>query len=341
MRVLVVDDSKMALELLRNAVAHAGYEVLTASNGAEALEIIRSGAARLVVSDWEMPQMNGPELCRAIRADHSFGGSVYIIMLTAREGENDAVEGLHAGADEFIQKPFRPAELIARLRAGERILSVEARDLTVLALAKLAESRDPGTGQHVERVREFATLLAEDLARQPKHAAACGPAFSRLIYLTSPLHDIGKLTLPDAVLLKPGRLNDAEFQIMKSHTTSGAETLAVALKQFPDAKYLQIACQIAETHHERWDGTGYPKGLKGADIPLCGRIMALADVYDAMTTKRVYKPAFDHQVVRAMIVESRGSHFDPDVVDAFVRLEQGFLDVRRKYAPLSAPAEAA
>lgn len=151
------------------------------------------------------------------------------------------------------------------------------------------------------------------------------------MYLTSPLHDIGKVGIPDSVLLKPGRLNDIEFDIMKTHTTLGAQTLDAAIRQFPGAKFLEMARDIALTHHERWSGGGYPNGLRGEEIPLAGRIMAIADVYDALTSKRVYKPAFTHEVAKSMIVQDSGKHFDPSLVEAFLACEAQFIKVRECY----------
>ena len=337
MRILIADDDPMALEMLRHALTRAGHEVESASNGLEALEILRKGTCRLVISDWTMPEMDGVELCRKIRAADS-GGYVYVILLTARNSQQDTVEGLSAGADDFMPKPFNPTELMLRVRIGERVLSLETRDVTIFALAKLAESRDPETGAHLERVCNYSRLLALQLSTLPKFKAEIDDAYVRLIYQTSPLHDIGKVAIPDCVLLKPGRLSDREFEIMKSHTTLGAQTLDAALREHPEAGFLRMARDIAATHHERFDGTGYPKRLKGSAVPLCGRIVAVADVYDALTTKRVYKGAFAHEVARAMILEERGSHFDPDVIDAFLACEQQFIDVRSRFDERAAQA---
>lgn len=330
MNVLVVEDNDVSRLLLETTLAGAGYRVETARDGAEALERIRSGGFRLVVSDWEMPRMSGPDLCRAVRAS-DLPGYVYIILVTSHDSPQEAVEGLSAGADDFVSKPFEPSVLTARVRTGERIVALETREIAIFAMAKLAESRDPETGAHLERVRSYCRILAADLGEQPKFRAEIDAEFVRLIYLTSPLHDIGKVGIPDSVLLKAGRLNDREFAIMKTHAELGATTLDAALRAFPGVKFLQMARDIAATHHEHWDGNGYPRGLRGAEIPLCGRIMALADVYDALTSKRVYKAAFAHEVARSMILKDSGTHFDPDVVEAFVRQEEEFAKIRGRY----------
>ena len=227
MRILIVDDDEIALEVLTRALTQAGYQVEAARDGAEALEILREDSCRLVISDWEMPEMNGLELCRRIRREE-FSGYIFIILLTSRDGTDNVVEGLSAGADDFLTKPFAQAELHVRLRAAERILSLETRDVAIFAMAKLAESRDPETGAHLERVRAYSRLIARHLAELEKFRTQADAEFVRLIYLTSPLHDIGKVGIPDSVLLKPGRLSDREFEIMKTHTTIGAETLDAA-----------------------------------------------------------------------------------------------------------------
>src|SRR6185295_17304321 len=210
--------------------------------------------------------------------------------------------------------------------------SLITRDVTIFALAKLAESRDPDTGAHLERVRQYSRLLAEHLRHLPEFEDEVDEEFVRNIFLTSPLHDIGKVGVPDAVLLKPARLSDREFEIMKGHTIIGAETLDAVLKFSPGTEFLKMARDIALTHHEQWSGGGYPHGLKGLDIPLAGRIVALADVYDALTSKRVYKDAYPHEVARGIIVEGAGAHGDPDLVDAFFELQPQFEAVRDRHA---------
>ncbi|MBX3374697.1 MAG: response regulator [Phycisphaeraceae bacterium] len=326
MKIIAADDNEVVLAQLEATLASEGWEVITARDGAEALALVRAGAARLVVSDWEMPAMNGPDLVRAIRSE-DLPGYVYLILLTGHSRQEEIVEGLSAGADDFIAKPFNPAELVARVRTGARILSLETRDVAIFALARLAESRDPETGAHLERVRSYCGILARSLQDDPRLEGQIDHEFVRMIYLTSPLHDIGKVGTPDCVLLKPGRLSEREFEVMKMHTVIAGETLDAALRAFPGVTFLQMARDIALTHHERWDGTGYPAGLAGEAIPLAGRIMALADVYDALTSKRVYKGAYPHETARSMIVAESGTHFDPRVVDAFLRCEAKFIEV--------------
>ncbi len=337
MRVLIADDDEVVRMVLGEALTGAGYEVEAATNGREALELLRNDNHRLVISDWEMPEMTGLEFCRAVR-DEDTPGYVYFILLTARNSVQERIEGLRAGADDFVAKPFEPAELVARVGAGARVLSMETRDVAIFAMAKLAESRDPETGAHLERVRSYSRLLAQHLAPAPRFRDEVTPEFVRLIYLTSPLHDIGKVGIPDSVLLKPGRLSDREFEIMKTHTTLGAQTLDAALRQFPGVRFLQMGRDIAATHHEQFDGSGYPEGLAGDAIPLAGRIVAVADVYDALTSKRVYKEAFAHEIARSIIVKDAGKHFDPTIVEAFEQVSEKFSAIRERFndAPVGA-----
>ena len=331
MQVLIVDDSKLALIALKGLLTENGYDVLTASDGKNGLEVLEQHpSCRAVISDWEMPEMNGIEFCKAVRAQDR-PGYVYFLLLTSHSQVDEMVQGLSVGADDFISKPYNPAEVLARLRAGERILSLETRDVAIFALAKLAESRDNDTGAHLERVQYYCRALCQWLTVQDKFKSVVDAEYIRLIFQTSPRHDIGKVGIPDAILLKPGRLDPPEFDIMKTHTTIAAHTLDAALEKFPGVAFLKMAKDVAESHHEKVDGTGYPYGLKGEDIPLCGRIMAVADVYDALVSKRVYKDAFTHDAARALIEEGRGKHFDSDIVDAFLAAGDKFLDIRARF----------
>ncbi len=331
MQVLVVDDDEVSLSILENTLSRAGFGVVSANDGIEALAQLRSGNFQIVITDWDMPRMNGIELCRAIRQG-GFASYIYIILLTTHDTSQKTVEGLSAGADDFISKPFDPPELVVRVRNGERVLSLETREMAIFAMAKLAESRDPETGAHLERVRNYCRVLADQLAADSPYASNIDGEFARLLYSTSPLHDIGKVGIPDYVLLKAGQLSDREFALMKTHAELGAQTLAAALEQFPNARFLKMARDIALTHHERWDGSGYPQGLAGEQIPLSGRIVALADVYDALSSKRTYKEAYSHDVARSIIVDSSGSHFDPVIVEGFLACEDQFIAIRRQFS---------
>ena len=336
MRILIVDDDPIALELLRDTLADAGHDVTCAEDGQAALEARLAARPDVVITDWEMPRLDGLGVAQAIRADA--GSYVYVILLTSHNSISEKVKGLSAGADDFMSKPFEPSEMLARISAAERILSLETRDVAIFALAKLAESRDPETGAHLERVMNYCRVIAQQLPAIGHFTGEIDAEYVRLLYTTSPLHDIGKVGIPDSVLLKPGRLSDREFEIMKMHTTIGAETLDAALARFPKTKFLRMARDIAVAHHERWDGTGYPNKVAGDAIPLCARIVALADVYDALTSKRVYKEAFAHDIAKGIILKDSGTHFDARVVEAFVAAEQAFVAIRDQYREVAALA---
>lgn len=205
-----------------------------------------------------------------------------------------------------------------------------ARAATILGLAKLAEYRDEGTGTHLERIREYARLLAQEMANRPRYRGKIDQRFIEDIYQSSILHDIGKVGIPDAVLLKPGELTEEEFEIIKCHTVFGGDAITAIQSQIEGRSFLNLGREIAYNHHEKWDGSGYPQGLRGADIPLAARIVAVADVYDALTTKRFYKEAFSHAKAMQIITSLRGTHFDPEVVDAFVMLEAQLNRIREE-----------
>jgi putative two-component system response regulator len=330
-KILVVDDDITALAIARKILKSEGHEVLLAENAEEALEVMRKLEFQVVILDWNMPGMDGIELCHYLRSQPTLG-YIFIIMVTARNSKQDMLTGLDAGADDFIAKPFEPAELLVRLRNAERILSLQTVKDAIFAFAKFAEARDSDTGMHLERIREYTRLLATHLANDPRLGELIPPHFPELLYETSPLHDIGKVKTPDVVLNKPGKLNPDEWVIMKRHAGDGAQILNEVVQKYPGAENWRIARDIAWCHHERWDGSGYPRGLKGSEIPLSARIVTLADVYDALTTKRVYKDAFSHQAAREIIIESRCSHFDPQLVDAFLEIEDRFMVTKDRLA---------
>jgi putative two-component system response regulator len=338
MRVLVADDDRIICVVLKNALCKWGHDVVVCHNGLEAWNILQSpDPPRLAILDWLMPGMEGPDICKGLRSRKTVCYT-HILLLSGRSKKSDILEGIRSGADDYITKPVDLEELEARTDAAvrqlrvqdklvatqrmfhdERKLSLETRDVVIFALATLAESRDPETGLHLKRVQTYACLLAQTLADNPRFRGEIDADFIELIDKTSPLHDIGKVAIPDHILLKPGRLNDEEFEIMKSHSTAGAATLDAALQQCPGAEYLCMARDIAGAHHEHYDGAGYPEGRAGEDIPLCARIFAVADVYDALRSKRVYKEAFTHGIAKNIIFDGKGTQFDPDVVDAMAQ----------------------
>jgi putative two-component system response regulator len=327
LKILIVDDDPISLELLQLNLESFGYEVETATDGLDALGKIRSFSPRIIISDVEMPELSGIDLCREIRRRPATQYT-YFILLTSSSDPDSVLLGLDSGADDYLAKPFRMDELRLRLEAGKRLLTLEGRDMMIFSLAKLAESRDADTGKHLERMREYSKAIAIELSESEKYRSIIDAQYIELIYLTAPLHDIGKVGIPDSVLLKPGKLTPEEFNVMKRHTLIGGETLQASAIAHPEAGFLKMALDIALKHHERWDGSGYPFGLKGEAIPLCARIVALADVYDALTTKRVYKPAYSHDRAMEIVREGVGNHFDPTVAEAFFRIESTIREIQ-------------
>jgi putative two-component system response regulator len=329
-KILVVDDELVSREKMKKLVQSIGHETVIANDGIEALEVWRHEGLRMVIADWKMPRMDGLNLCKEIR--NSEGGTyTYFIMVTTKSNIKDVIVGMEGGADDFITKPFVKEDLIARIRAGERILSLETKDIVIFSMAKLAESRDPETGKHLERIRHYSKVLAEALAARNSFSEEIDKLFINNIYLSSPLHDIGKVGIPDSVLLKPARLDDKEFNIMKEHTNIGFKTLNEALTKYPQADYLRMSAEIALSHHEKFDGSGYPNGLRGNEIPLSAQIVAIADVYDALTNNRAYKIAFSHDVAKGIIIEERNTHFNPELIDAFLFKENKLIEINNKY----------
>jgi putative two-component system response regulator len=279
-----------------------------------------------------------------------------VIFLTAKVAVEDEELGFSLGAVDFISKPISPPVLLARvktqlalkshvdfLRDNNAFLQAEVekrtqdvlaiQDVTILAMASLAETRDSDTGNHIRRTQYYVKELAQQLRHHPKYAAILDDDMIKLLYKSAPLHDIGKVGIPDSILLKPGRFVGNEFEIMKTHTTLGWNAIEYAEKALgAPVAFLRLAKEIALYHQEKWDGSGYPEGLAGEAIPLSARLMALADVYDALISRRVYKEGMPHEKARVIILEGRGSHFDPDIVDAFLAVEEQFVEIALRYA---------
>lgn len=331
MKILICEDEFVSRRKLEKIISSFGYELLVATDGLEAMQLWENERPDLVISDWIMPGLSGIELCRLIRAAEG-SHYTYFIMVTAKQQTADIVEAMDAGADDFLTKPFIVEELAVRIRAGKRIRSFHTKDIVIFSLAKLAESRDAETGNHLERIRHYSQLLAKQLATDPAANLGISKFFVENIFLTSPLHDIGKVGIPDAVLLKPGRLTEQEREEMKKHARIGYSTLREALIKYPQTDYLQMGAEIALYHHEKYDGTGYPEHLAGAEIPLAARIVALADVYDALTSQRAYKAAWPHDQAVETIVAESGKHFDPLIVRAFVSCADQFALVKSMFA---------
>ncbi len=342
--VMVVDDTAANLVLM-NDLLQEQYTVKVASSGARALKIANGAKAPdLILLDIMMPEMDGYEVCRQLKASPATR-DIPVIFLTARTEERDEQMGLDLGAVDYITKPISPAIVLSRVKTHlalkasadflrdkndyleqevqRRMAEVrDVQDVTILTMASLAETRDNETGDHIVRTQHYVRLLAEHLRSHPRFAAYLDDAMVDLLFKSAPLHDIGKVGIPDSILLKPGKLTAEEFEIMKTHTTLGKVAIQSAETRLgKDVPFLRCAKEIAYSHQEKWDGSGYPEGLAGDAIPISARLMAIADVYDALISKRVYKPAFTHEKAMEIIVEGRGRHFDPDVLDAFVAIQ--------------------
>jgi putative two-component system response regulator len=350
--ILVVDDDPENLRLL-TTVLKRGYLVpRPVLNGRLAIEAAVIEPPDLLLLDVSMPEMSGLDVCRWFKQDERLR-SIPIIFISALQGTDDKVEAFRAGGIDFISKPFQELEVLIRVKTHLRLRQVQvnlashnrhleqrlaeqlqeisvSQMATIFALAKLAEARDDDTGRHIERIRTFVKMLAEQMRRMGLHVAALTTAFIDDLYQTAALHDIGKVGIPDAILLKPGKLTPEEFVEMKKHCVIGANTLATVLKQHPDNRFLRMGVDVARSHHEKWAGGGYPDNLKGATIPLAARIVAVADFYDALTSSRCYRPAISHEDTCRTIRESSGIHFDPDVVVAFHTLDEQFGHTRRE-----------
>ena len=346
-RILLVDDNTTNLQLLHETLDGIGYRLLIAKNGKTALAIARKAKPALILLDIMMPEMDGYEVCRRLKADEKTD-RIAVIFITALADEDDEAKGLALGAVDYLTKPFNPDLVRARVRIHlelkqhqdqlERLVRERTRRLeltqavTIESLATLAEYRDPETGGHIKRTQNYVKVLAKQLKQHPRFRDDLNDDVIELLYMSAPLHDLGKIAVPDHILQKAGKLTDEEFGEMKKHTNYGHDALRITEQKLGEDSFLRYAREIAYTHQEKWDGSGYPTGLKGDEIPISGRLMALADVYDALISKRVYKPPFPHEKAVEIIVEGKGNHFDPDIVDAFIELEQTFRNIALSFA---------
>lgn len=353
--VLIVDDALDNLTLMDNLLKDI-YTVKAANNGEKALRIAR-GESRpdLILLDIMMPNMSGHEVAAQLKLDpHT--RNIPIIFLTAMASSEDEMRGLSMGAADYITKPISPPIVLARVETqlkvkaaadflrdkndfleqevARRTREVAAiQDVTIHAMASLAETRDNETGNHIRRTQYYVKALAEKLKRHPRFSAFLTDHVIEMLFKSAPLHDIGKIGIPDNILLKPGRFTPEEFEIMKTHTTLGRDAIVHAENQLGmDVDFLKYAKEIAYGHQEKWDGSGYPEALRGDDIPISARLMAVADVYDALISRRVYKEGMPHEKALEIIFEGRGTHFDPDIVDAFKEITEEFRTIAQRFA---------
>ncbi len=357
--ILVVDDTPANLSLMTGLLRDE-YKVKAAIDGEKALRIAQAQPGPdLILLDIMMPGMDGYEVCRQLKADPATR-DIPVIFLTAKSGVEDEKMGLDLGAVDYITKPISPPIVMARVRnhlilkasadflrdkadflereVSKRTAEVVAiQDVTIHAMASLAETRDSDTGNHIRRTQHYVRALALKLREQPRFAGLLDDRYVSMLFKSAPLHDIGKVGIPDRILLKPGKLTPEEFELMKTHTTLGRDAIQAAERQLGmSVDFLKLAKEIAYSHQEKWDGSGYPEGLRGEAIPVSARLMALADVYDALISRRVYKEGMSHEQALDFISEGRGKHFDPDMVDAFLLIHQEFRAIAQRFVDTDA-----
>lgn len=362
--ILLVDDTPDNIALL-SALLKDRYKVKIATNGVKALQIATAPPfPDLILLDVMMPEMDGHEACRRLKASPDTA-EIPVIFLTSKIRPEDEEFGLSLGAVDYITKPISPPIVLARvatqisLKQARQMLKdqnahlerlVEERtaqlakmqEAIIIAMASLAETRDNETGNHIRRTQAYMKALAARLCRHPRFMAVLNAENIELLYKSAPLHDLGKVGVPDSILLKPGKLDAEEFAIMKLHTVYGRDAILAVERQLGGSNsFLAFAREIAYSHQEKWDGSGYPEGLAGDAIPVSARLMAVADVYDALISRRIYKDhAYRHEEAVRMMSEERGRHFDPDVLDAFLQIEQTFREIALEYSDDEVPHQA-
>ena len=353
--VLIVDDSPENIAVV-DALLRPAYRTRVATDGETGLRLTNGGSPPdLILLDVVMPGVDGYEVCRRLKRD-SRTADIPVIFLTARSNVEDESAGLELGAVDYITKPISPPIVMARVRTHLQLKATRdflksksefleqevqrrtreitaIQDATMVAMGSLAETRDNETGNHIRRTQHYLKTLATKMKEHSRFSAALDAETVGLLYKSAPLHDIGKVGIPDRILLKPDKLTIEEFEIMKTHTTLGRNAINAAEKLLDTpTSFLHFAREIAWTHHEKWDGKGYPQGLNGDEIPIAGRLMAVVDVYDALLSKRVYKSAIPHESAVAMIKEQAGAHFDPLVIDGFLEISGQLQEISRRFA---------
>lgn len=357
-KVLIVDDTPENIQVLMETLKDE-YKIVAAINGQKALQMAPlEPVPDIILLDIMMPGLDGYQVIEKLKADEKTR-DIPVIFVTAMTEEEDEQKGLDMGAVDYIAKPFRPGLVKARVRnhlelkrhrdnleelVQERTKElVLTQDATINSMATLAEYRDPETGGHIKRTQNYMKALATKLTNNSKYKDFFDDKTIEELFKSAPLHDIGKVGVSDNILLKAGKLTEEEFEEIKKHPVYGQNTIfrvELELGGDVDQSFLRFAREIANTHQEKWDGSGYPRGLKAEDIPISGRLMAIADVYDALISKRVYKPPFTHSKAVEIIQEGRGQHFDPDMVDAFLEIEEEFRQIALEFADFDEEREA-
>ena len=353
-RVLIVDDTPESIWFQAEALKDL-FRVQMARDGAAALALLNKGGPLpdLILLDVQMPGLGGHEVCQRLR-ENPATRDIPVIFVTSTASPEDESRGLQAGGADYIHKPFSPDILRARvqntLAAKEHsdtlhhMVQTRTQSLfktqqgIIMMMADMAEWRDPETGQHIRRTQEYMVLLARFLAGRSRDAAMLPPQIIELMRTCAPLHDVGKVGIPDGILLKPDKLTETEFATMKQHTVYGAQILQKAIDHVGENPFLKMAYDVARWHHERWDGKGYPDGLAGDRIPLSARVMTVADVYDALVSRRPYKEPFSHETAMELITADSGSRFDPDIINAFVVCQEALYAIAMQYSESGEPS---
>jgi putative two-component system response regulator len=353
--ILVVDDMPDNLALM-NSLLKDEYKVKIANSGKTAIQIANSETPPdLILLDIMMPEMDGYEVCRQLKSNPKTI-DIPIIFLTALSEFENEKRGLELGAVDYVTKPISPYIFMARIKnhlalksmadflkkrnsflkieVAKRTHEIESgQDVTILAMTSLAETRDSDTGNHIRRTQHYVKALAEELRDHPKFSWFLTDTNINLLFKSAPLHDIGKVGIPDSILLKPGKLSPEEFEIMKTHTTLGYEAIVHAENSLgAKVEFLTCAKSIILSHQEKWNGSGYPQGLSGEDIPIAARLMAVADVYDALICRRVYKEPIPHLDAVGIMTKESGIHFDADIIKAFIAIQDEFLEISKKFS---------
>ena len=352
-KILIVDDSTTDRLIISTMLAD--YHTLTACDGLDAMALIeKTPDIDLVILDLTMPRMNGFEVLEAMQENPEFR-KIRTIILTNYDEIDNEVKGLELGAVDYIRKPLNIQSLLIRINIHIKLKQVQkmieqdnerldamvlkktrevaaTRDITIQALVGLLEVRNVESSRHTIRTQLIMKILCDHLKMKDKYKDILTEAYVKELVTTTPLHDIGKVGIPDNILLKPGRLTDDEFTIMKKHVNYGVNALQNEIYCDEDVpSFIKTAMEIVGAHHEKYDGTGYPNGLSGGAIPLPGRLMAIIDVYDALTSKRIYKPAYDFDYSIDLIISESGKHFDPDIVVGFLEIKEQVAEISRKF----------
>lgn len=342
--ILLVDDSVLNLKVAAG-ILRDNYKVSVVKSGEQALQFLQIQIPDLILLDITMPEMDGFETITHIKKDKKTA-DIPVIFLTASHDSANEVKGFELGAVDFVTKPFTPESMLLRIETQlelssyrkelEKKIEEKTKHIMILedsiirCFCEMIESHDNETGGHVIRTVKYVRILANELAKLDKYKNIITEEYIHLLTRSAPLHDIGKIGIRDNILLKPSRLNNSEYAKIKEHTIIGARMLENIIEDSEYNEYLNMGRDMALSHHERYDGKGYPQGLAGEQIPLCARIMAVADVYDALVSRRIYRDEGSHITACATIAEGRGTQFDPDIVDAFLRLEKQFEAIVEK-----------